>query len=105
MPLYIVRLSPAHHANMAFEWNHPDMKLASKVDLLYSKSHSRMRGKGPWKAVIFRCSFIPVTWDIWKAVLGLLFWETMYILIEADGLQYILFIPLVLPCPLLQCGQ
>lgn len=96
-PLYIIKQSPAHHANMAFGWGHPDLKSASKVERLSSNSHSRLRTKGPWKALTFMCFLVPVNWDIWKAVLGLLFWEAMC-MIEGDRLQYILSLTLFLPC-------
>lgn len=97
--LYIIRLSPARHANVAFEWDHSDTKLVSKVDMLYSKSHTRVWGEGPWKAPTFMYSVVPVAWDIWKTVLGLLIWETLYVLIEADQLQYVLPTPLALLPP------
>lgn len=93
----MIKPTPAHHANMAFDWDHPGTKLASKVDLLYSNSHSRVWSKAPWKALTFMRFLVPVNWDMWKAVLGLLFWEAMC-MIEGDRLQYILSTPLFLPC-------
>lgn len=49
--------------------------------------------QGPWKAFILCVLSCP--WDIWKSLLGLLFWESVHVFLEADRL---LFIPFVLSC-------